>query len=312
MAFFNWIFKLLLPLVISISIVRSQVNSPLNYYPLEKGNSWQYRSTHIDRLLGSEIGKSVRYYTLNIFSDTTLNNDKLYYVVTSTVGSPVVHPRFQRVDSLTWQVFAFDTSNGGKEYQIDSLSASPRSAFSGCRWSIIKATDIWTVDSQSYFGVRMACRNYLTPIGFGPYIRYTLTYGIGMAMCEAGAYDQEQYQAGSTNDTLVYAKINGKEYGTLVSVHQNKEVVSNFVLYQNFSNPANPATTINYSLPEAYYVSLKVYDVLGRLVTTLVDEWQSRGFHSATFYGNDLSSGVYFYNLKAGPFDQTKKLILLR
>ena len=85
-----------------------------------------------------------------------------------------------------------------------------------------------------------------------------------------------------------------------------------FELGQNYPNPFNPTTVISYQLPANTLVTLKVYDVLGRLVKTLVQERQTAGVHSVTFNASSLSSGVYFYRLSAGSFVQTMKLMLLK
>lgn len=85
-----------------------------------------------------------------------------------------------------------------------------------------------------------------------------------------------------------------------------------FALLQNYPNPFNPSTTIKYNLPIDAHVTLKLYDVLGRKVLTLVDEQAKGGYHSVTLDGSSLSSGVYFYRMQAGAFAQTKKLLLLR
>ena len=85
-----------------------------------------------------------------------------------------------------------------------------------------------------------------------------------------------------------------------------------FRLDQNSPNPFNPSTVINYVLPSNCVVTLDVYDILGRGVQRLVDEYQSEGFHSVTFYPGGLSGGVYFYRLTAGSSASTKKMLLLK
>ncbi len=102
--------------------------------------------------------------------------------------------------------------------------------------------------------------------------------------------------------------------GTVTDVEDNKNVTpESFELSQNYPNPFNPSTVITYQLPENKFVSLKVFNILGKEVATLVNETQKVGKYSIKFEpSSNLASGVYFYRLKAGDFTQTRKLILLR
>lgn len=98
-----------------------------------------------------------------------------------------------------------------------------------------------------------------------------------------------------------------------VSVKATAEAkVLHYTLFQNYPNPFNPSTVIRYDLPVNTWVTLKIFDVLGRELTTLVNECQIAGSHSATFQANFLPSGVYFYRLQAGLYTETKKLVLMR
>ena len=85
-----------------------------------------------------------------------------------------------------------------------------------------------------------------------------------------------------------------------------------YTLANNYPNPFNPETTIKYSLSEEANVSLRVYDLLGKEVAVLVNEWQSSGDHEAVFNAGDLPSGVYIYRLLSGTFEQTKKMLLVK
>lgn len=82
-----------------------------------------------------------------------------------------------------------------------------------------------------------------------------------------------------------------------------------FKLYQNFPNPFNPTTVISFQLPVISNVSIKVFDVLGNEVATLVDEEKSAGIHQVNFNFKGLSSGIYFYRIKSGNYSETKKMI---
>lgn len=85
-----------------------------------------------------------------------------------------------------------------------------------------------------------------------------------------------------------------------------------YKLSQNYPNPFNPLTTIKYEIPERSFVSIKIYDVLGNAIATLVDEEKPAGSYEVLFNGRELSSGIYFYTLTSGNFMNTKKLILLK
>ena len=93
---------------------------------------------------------------------------------------------------------------------------------------------------------------------------------------------------------------------------ENKIIPSTFKLYQNYPNPFNPITKIRYRIPETGFVTLKVYDILGRDVATLVNGYKPAGNYELEFDASSLSSGVYFYRLTAGTFTTTKQMILLR
>jgi hypothetical protein len=101
--------------------------------------------------------------------------------------------------------------------------------------------------------------------------------------------------------------------GSLItSVENINEVVRDFYLDQNYPNPFNPSTTINFSVPSSEFVTLKVFDVLGNEVATLVNEEKPVGSYEVNFNASNLASGIYFYTLQAGKFTETKKLILLK
>lgn len=85
-----------------------------------------------------------------------------------------------------------------------------------------------------------------------------------------------------------------------------------FNLYQNYPNPFNPTTTIKYSIPQENKVTLKIYDVIGNEVATLVNGNKPAGTYNVTFNANNLASGIYFYRLEAGNYISIKKLILLK
>jgi len=103
-----------------------------------------------------------------------------------------------------------------------------------------------------------------------------------------------------------------------VDVDDESTLPKEFALAQNYPNPFNPSTTIKYEIPSVASdfslsnVTLKVYDILGREVATLVNKQQKAGYYEVNWNASNNSSGVYFYKLNAGSFVETKKMILLR
>ncbi len=100
----------------------------------------------------------------------------------------------------------------------------------------------------------------------------------------------------------------------ITSVQQLAEsmIPENYSLAQNYPNPFNPSTMINYQLPMNSLVTVKVFDVVGREVATLVNERQEAGTYQTSFNAQGLSSGLYFYQLRAGNYSEVKKMLLLR
>ncbi|MBM4171298.1 MAG: T9SS type A sorting domain-containing protein, partial [Ignavibacteria bacterium] len=99
-------------------------------------------------------------------------------------------------------------------------------------------------------------------------------------------------------------KINENNNST---VSMSEEIPKEYSI-SNYPNPFNPSTTINYQLPENGFVTIKVYDILGKEVATLVNENKQAGYHKIDFDGSKLTSGIYIYTIKANNFAQSKKM----
>ncbi len=118
---------------------------------------------------------------------------------------------------------------------------------------------------------------------------------------------------------IEHIKIVNSDIQKLIVAASNKKVnkpvnliPTVFALHQNYPNPFNPTTTIKYDLPKDVKVVIKVYDILGRLVTTLINENQKAGYYQVQFNGNNLASGVYFYRIEAGDYKLSKKMVILK
>jgi len=95
-------------------------------------------------------------------------------------------------------------------------------------------------------------------------------------------------------------------------VTEYDQIPLEFNLQQNYPNPFNPSTTISFALPQKEHVELRIYDMLGREIATLVSKDLNAGRHEVVFDAGNLSSGVYFYRIQAGNFSQLRKLILVK
>lgn len=98
----------------------------------------------------------------------------------------------------------------------------------------------------------------------------------------------------------------------VTSTLENNTLHTDYKLYQNYPNPFNPTTKIKYSIPQTSYVTIKVYDILGKEIETIVNEEKPIGNYEIEFDGSKLTSGVYFYKMKVGSFINTKKFILIK
>ena len=122
---------------------------------------------------------------------------------------------------------------------------------------------------------------------------------------------------GRTQDNIIYFD-NISFYSNSVGIDNRSETFpQGFVLEQNFPNPFNPSTTLRYELPEDGLVNVTIYDMMGRQVSTLVSSHQTAGYKSIQWnatndFGKPVSAGVYLYQIQAGEFVQTKKMVLLK
>jgi len=133
---------------------------------------------------------------------------------------------------------------------------------------------------------------------FSPYHYLTTTFCINTMVCFAVG-----------DHGTLYKATNG---GSVTSIEKPEKEISNYSIQQNYPNPFNPSTIIDYQIPKSGLVTLKVYDILGREIATLVNEEKPAGNYKIIFNGTNLTSGIYFYKIQAGNFSSIKKMILIR
>jgi hypothetical protein len=101
-------------------------------------------------------------------------------------------------------------------------------------------------------------------------------------------------------------------YSILSDIPVKNITINEFNLSQNYPNPFNPSTTIEFTLPKSEFVELKVYNILGKKVSSVISKKLNQGTHTYIFDGKNLASGIYYYQLAAGDYREVKKMILLK
>jgi hypothetical protein len=182
---------------------------------------------------------------------------------------------------------------------------------------------------QPYAGVIYQRDNTLLPSGWMDMQRnfyHNLTNNNGDSLVElsekALAFDTDNFEDGDYRIIVeIYDEAGNFDIdsmdvkfknGNPVSVEDENSNVYSFNLEQNYPNPFNPTTTLSFVIGHRSFVILKVYDVLGNEIATLVNEEKPAGSYEVEFDAKDLTSGIYFYQLRAGEFSQTKKMILMK
>ena len=118
--------------------------------------------------------------------------------------------------------------------------------------------------------------------------------------------------AGTTGTYVVADAIRIISYDPATSIHETSEITNDFVLYQNYPNPFNPSTKIKWQSPSDGWQTLKVYNILGSEIATLVNEFRPAGNYEIDFDSNDLANGIYFYKITGENYSQTKKMCLTK
>lgn len=213
-------------------------------------------------------------------------------------------------------------------YETGPRSANlARTYNGGTNWT---SEFVFGIGSRKHSGlndIQISSLNLLTAVGFWDSTNYDDLYGMVLRSTDSGntwsmqTFNQTEMLNGVSfiddytgwivgNNGIILHTING---GVLfVEEEEIDEVPSEFLLSQNYPNPFNPSTTIKYSVPQTSQVQIKVFDVLGNEEETLVSEEKPTGTYELTWDAGNFPSGVYFYQLRAGDFIQTRKMILLK
>jgi hypothetical protein len=296
----------------SMIVIKSLPVDPdiLDWHPLAVGDKWIYKVTYWslpdydeDILIRTVVGTEV------------LSNGREYFKIEEKyISNSYMRTIYERIDSSEGLVYEFDETctDINNERMIDDLLASAGD-------SILIQYDCF-VPVKTFFELEDNFQIWGMNSRIRIFSMYSLiSYNYDM-LKSIGLYSLiKGFDFGSYNNSLNGCVIDGIVYGdtTVTDVNEDTPIPKEFALYQNFPNPFNPGTTIDYDLPVSSHVSLKIFDILGREIETLVDEFQQAGNHSAQYLSNAvLPSGVYFYQLaiegEAKNFISVKKMMLLK
>jgi hypothetical protein len=274
-------------------------NESIRVIEIDKANNkWIVANHKIFKLHSDNITWTIvdREFVGDI-DDFDIDNENNKWVLSGILSSSTMAiTRLEKFDDTNWTVFEDD---------FEWVATWPQNTF-----TIDKTDNIWVG-----IGVGGLRKFYLES-----WTGYDTTNSIykndGVTCLEIDKYKNKWL---GTDNGLYFFNEDG-----IVSVKENgveiETIPKNFLLFQNYPNPFNPSTTIKYSIPvegkitnsKLKSVVLRVYDVLGKEVATLVNENQKPGNYEVEFDGSSLSSGIYFYRLQAGDFIETKKMILIK
>ncbi len=298
----------------SISVVKSLPipEDVFTWFPLKSGNKWIYASYWMEyNPSGTPISHFVGTKIMKVVKDTLINNIPYFLLENDLLHQFVFEERILlRVDSATGFVYRY-WPDLNSEYLFHNLNAEVGDIIYNPHNPSEPYYKLISQDAVQFWGQNTHLRIYSEYCIGGCSHHLVKGFGLGYS-----SFDE----FGGVEDRLKGCILDGVVYGDttfIVGVDEKNELITiEFKLSQNYPNPFNPSTRIQYQVSSSSHVTLKVYDVLGNEVATLVDEYKEAGSYEVEFSASSgiryLASGIYFYQLKAGDFVQTKKMILIR
>ena len=307
--------RILVLLIMAAELISAQTDTlteALKYYPLQNGNYWEY-ANYSYQIIPYEVDSS--FHSLEVTGDTLLSNNRSYKILTkkNIPFDGYISKTYERIDSTTACVYRYtdDPLFTDNEYLVDSLLADSGDYFGGSYTGFTSNQGIFlTLCLDKY---EDSVLNYPTEVreleDESGIPATNLLFAKGLGFINASSCE---FSCGAT--VLRYASIDSIEYGSQITAVDNESPgePESYILYQNFPNPFNPATSIDYVLPHPGYVTIKVYDVLGNEIKTLINGEKNSGRYQVSFDGTNLASGIYFYVLRAGDFVQCRKMLLIK
>jgi len=303
-------FSLLL-IVVPMSSLLSQIDTTsLSFYPIQDGNYWQY---HENTFVWWPYPFSYsRFYSIEIKGDTLMGNGQIYKILEKTYLDTFHHNfyTYERIDSISCNVYQYYFSIPQDEYLLDSLKSLAGDSSKASRGMF------GNYDQGSYCD-SLYEENILNILTTTKRIRlfellhteyHYLSSGFGLT------HQFADFDFGYTTMDLVYARIEGIEYGQPVNIPamRNSNIINSVILYPNYPNPFNLETTISFYIDTPQNVELSIYSIEGQLIEKVLLSKMNQGHHKLKWKGDNLSSGVYIYQLRADNYQESKKFILIK
>jgi hypothetical protein len=274
-------------LVLSSSII---AQSLADYYPLQIGNKWIYKSEHYEV---STI-PSVSYSTIEIVGDTVMGNGLKYY----TIGHNI--KQYLRFDTLT------------NEIKYWELSGCPGNDVSKYSLNFVKdSTVIWKSCDQKPYKISFRQLEHSDTSCIDLDLDWLVAEKTSFKKY-VGIISQSFREISYINKVLIGSRINGKEWGQLTSVSNDNDLEFNYKLEQNYPNPFNPTTTIEFTITKSTRARVNIFNSIGQRISTVYEKEILGGKHKVVFDGSNYASGVYFYQLITDDYQSVKKLTILK
>jgi len=269
--------------------------------------SIQFYRTYIFKLNTFGDSIKVKYFADSAFaiSSFDLTNDNGFILGGNKTKEPVSIVLI-KLDSLFNEIFRNIYSSNTNEYCIDILNIPNNKGYSILGFSVSGLGNLkFNVKRFDQFG-SVIWENFYHYGEDSEPRQFQLTNDKGFVIAGYG-----NSNLGFPNVYIVKTDSLGNTSPVGIS-NYSTEIPNEFILYQNYPNPFNPKTNLKFGIPKSGFVTLKVYDILGKEAKTLVYENQPAGNYIVNFDGSNLSSGVYFYRLETNDFVQTKGMVLLK
>ncbi|MFA7360095.1 MAG: T9SS type A sorting domain-containing protein [Candidatus Kapaibacterium sp.] len=307
------------------NLLKTNINSGRNFHFINSNTGWATNDTNID----------IRTYS-RVFKTT---NGGSNFVFKALITTPAYDIAFY--DNLYGYMACQDilngpnlwkTTDGGESWQgynlglVSSVSIIDRNIAFATSYTqgIYKTTNggaNWFMcfnNPQSWEKIKFVNNQIGFALSYNRNIFYTTNQGSSWNYSNIGSTIPLNDICFTNQSTGFAVGVWGKIYktnntGGIVSINPiSTEIPKDFCLHQNYPNPFNPVTKINFELPIQKFVSLKIYDITGREIQTLVNEIKQAGYYTVDFNGPNLSSGVYFYKIQSGNFVSVKRMVLVK